>query len=425
MRVRIQASTIKGKLTPPSSKSMMQRALAAAMLAKGTSIIHNPCKCEDAEAATDIIQKMGSEVNQLDASLHVISSEGIAPETIHVGESGLSLRMFSPIVALNPAKTEIDGRGSILKRPIHNILEGLENLGIESENTGKGFLPMQLQGGYKSNFAKIDGSLGSQFLTGLLMALPCREEDTTLKVNNLKSIPYINMTIDLLKDFGIEIAHDEYRTFTIKGNQKYQPAEYTIEADWSSAAPLLVAGAVRGSVSLEHMNQNSYQADKEILTALKKCGALIKWEGNTLSVEKKGLNAFEFDATHCPDLFPPLVALAANCNGESRIKGVHRLEHKESNRGIVLQKEFAKLGVPIRIEDDEMIIPGGRLRGGLANSNNDHRIAMALAVAGLSSLNSVEIGQHECVAKSYPDFFSDLRKIGGGVAEIYFKSQFV
>ncbi|MBI9058494.1 MAG: 3-phosphoshikimate 1-carboxyvinyltransferase [Labilibaculum sp.] len=425
MRVRIQASTIKGKLTPPSSKSMMQRALAAAMLAKGTSIIHNPCKCEDAEAATDIIQRMGSKVNKQEASLQVISSEGVAPEIINVGESGLSLRMFSPIVALNPVKTEINGRGSILKRPIHNILEGLENLGIECENTGKGFLPIQLQGGYKSNFAKIDGSLGSQFLTGLLMALPCREEDTALKVTNLKSIPYINMTIDLLKDFGIEITHEDYKTFAIKGNQKYKPTEYTIEADWSSAAPLLVAGAVKGSVSLEHMNQNSYQADKEILTALKKCGASIKWEGNTLSVEKKGLNAFEFDATHCPDLFPPLVALAANCNGESRIKGVHRLEHKESNRGIVLQKEFAKLGVPIRIEEDEMIIPGGRLRGGLANSNNDHRIAMALAVAGLSSLNPVEIGQHECVAKSYPDFFADLRKIGGGVAQFYFKSQFV
>lgn len=425
MRVRIQNSTIKGRLTPPSSKSMMQRALAAAMLAQGTSIIHNPCKCDDADAATDIIQRMGSKVEKVNDSLQVISEKNVNPDIINVGESGLSLRMFSPIVALNPTKTEINGKGSILKRPIHNILEGLENLGIECENTGKGFLPIQLQAGYKSNFAKIDGSLGSQFLTGLLMALPCRNIDTTLKVSNLKSIPYINMTIDLLKDFGIEITHEDYKSFSIKGNQQYQPTEYTIEADWSSAAPLLVAGAVKGSVSLEHMNKNSYQADKEILTALKKCGAAINWEGNTLSVEKKGLNAFEFDATHCPDLFPPLVALAANCNGESRIKGVHRLEHKESNRGIVLQKEFLKLGVPIRIEEDEMIIPGGRLRGGLANSNNDHRIAMALAVAGLSSLNPVEIGQHECVDKSYPNFFTDLRKIGGGVAQFYFNSQFV
>lgn len=425
MRVRIQNSTIKGRLCPPSSKSMMQRALAAAMLANGTSTIHNPCECDDANAATDVIQRMGAKVESVNDSLKVISEEKVNPEIINVGESGLSLRMFSPIVALHPAKTEINGKGSILKRPVHNILEGMENLGIECENSGKGHLPFQLFGGYKSNFAKIDGSLGSQFLTGLLMALPCREEDTTLKVNNLKSIPYINMTIDLLKDFGVEIKHEDYKTFSIKGNQKYKAVDFTIEADWSSAAPLLVAAAVKGSVILEHMNKDSYQADKEILTVLKKCGASITWEGNSLKVEKKGLNAFEFDATHCPDLFPPLVALAANCSGESKIKGVHRLEHKESNRGIVLQKEFAKLGVPIRIEGDEMIIPGGRLRGGLANSNNDHRIAMALAVAGLSSINPVEIGQHECVAKSYPNFFTDLRKIGGGVAQFYFKSQFV
>jgi len=425
MRVRIQSSTINGRLTPPSSKSMMQRALAAAMLAKGNSVIHNPCKCEDTAAATDIIQRMGAKLKYSENSIQINSEEKKEPEIIHVGESGLSLRMFSPIVALSPLPIEITGKGSILKRPVHNILEGLENLGIECENPGKTLLPILLKGGYKSNFARIDGSLGSQFLTGLLMALPCRKEDTTLKVKNLKSIPYINMTLDLLTHFGIEIEHEDYQTFRIKGNQKYQPTEYTIEADWSSAAPLLVAGALKGKVTLEHMNPESYQADKVILDALQKCGTQISWEGNNLTVEKKGLNAFELDATHCPDLFPPLVALAAHCNGESRITGVHRLEHKESNRGIVLQKEFAKVGVPIRIEADAMIIPGGRLRGGLANSNNDHRIAMALAVAALASPNPIEIGQHECVAKSYPDFFMDLRKIGGGVAQFYFKSQFV
>lgn len=425
MRVRIQSSTIKGRLTPPSSKSMMQRALAAAMLANGNSIIHNPCKCEDADAATDIIQRMGSVVTKKENSLEITSKVSEAPKSIHVGESGLSLRMFSPIVALKPDEMEITGTGSILKRPVQNIIEGLENLGIECENPGKGFLPIRIKGGYKSNFAKIDGSLGSQFLTGLLMALPLRKEDTTLKVKDLKSIPYINMTLDLIKHFGIEIEHENYENFHIKGNQIYQPTEYTIEADWSSAAPLLVAGALKGIVTLEHMNPDSYQADKAILDALQKCGASIAWEGNNLTVEKKDLNAFDFDATHSPDLFPPLVALAAHCVGESRITGVHRLEHKECNRGLVLKKEFAKLGVRIRIEGDEMIIPGGNVRGGLAKSNNDHRIAMALAVTALASPSPIEIGQHECVAKSYPEFFTDLRKIGGGVAQFYFDSQFV
>jgi len=404
---------------------MMQRALAAAMLANGNSVIHNACKCEDTTAATNIIQRMGSEVIKKGNSIEITSKVSKAAESIQVGESGLSLRMFSPIVALKPAKIEILGTGSILTRPVQNIIEGLENLGIECENPGKGFLPICIKGGYKSNFAKIDGSLGSQFLTGLLMALPCRKEDTTLKVNNLKSIPYINMTIDLLCNFGIEIEHENYKNFQIKGNQTYRPTEYTIEADWSSAAPLLVAGALKGSVTLKHMNTDSYQADKAILDALQKCGASITWKKNNLTVEKKTLHAFDFDATHCPDLFPPLVALASHCAGESRIKGVHRLAHKECNRGVVLKKEFAKLGVRIRIEGDEMIIPGGEVRGGLAKSNNDHRIAMALAITALASPSPIEIGQHECVAKSYPEFFTDLRKIGGGVAQFYFDSQFV
>ncbi|PXY02398.1 3-phosphoshikimate 1-carboxyvinyltransferase [Marinifilum breve] len=425
MRVRIQNSNIKGSITPPSSKSMMQRALAAAALAKGESTILNPCRCDDATAATGIVQKMGAQVIQDETAIRVCRNEEKSPEQVIVGESGLSLRMFSPILALNPEPVQINGRGSILKRPVHNILEGLEALGIECKNPGKGLLPIQLEGGYKNNTAVINGALGSQFLTGLLMALPCRKEDTTLEVTNLKSIPYINMTIDLLKDFGIEINHDNYKTFTIKGNQQYKATDYTVEADWSSAAPLLVAGALKGKVTLEHLNPYSYQADIAILDALKKCGTSLHWNGNSLTVEKKGLNAFEFDATHCPDLFPPLVALAVHCNGDTRIKGVHRLEHKESNRGIVLQKEFGKLAVPIRIEGDEMVIPGGRLKGGITNSNNDHRIAMALAVAGLNSKQAVEIGDHDCVAKSYPDFFKDLRKIGGGVAEFYFKSQFV
>lgn len=425
MRVRIQSSKINGALTPPSSKSMMQRALAAAALAKGETTILNPCRCEDATAATNIIREMGATVIDQGDKVIVKNNEPKAPNSVMVGESGLSLRMFSPILSLNKEPVEIQGRGSILKRPVHNILEGLENLGVKCKNPGKGLLPIQMEGGYQNESATIDGSIGSQFLTGLLMSLPCRNEDTSLEVKNLKSIPYINMTIDLLKDFGIEISHDNYKTFRVKGNQKYQATEYTIEADWSSVAPLLVAGALKGKVTLHHLNPYSYQADIAILDALKKCGANLHWQENSLTVEKKALNAFEFDATHCPDLFPPLVALAVHCNGDTRIKGVHRLEHKESNRGIVLQKEFGKLAVPIRIEGDEMVIPGGRVKGGITNSNNDHRIAMALAVAALNSKYAIEIGDHDCVAKSYPDFFKDLRKIGGGVAEFFFKSQFV
>lgn len=425
MRVRIQKSNIKGSLTPPSSKSMMQRALAAAVLAQGETTLLNPCNCDDANAATQIIQQMGAQVENHGDHIKIKRTEKLAPSSVMVGESGLSLRMFSPILALQNEKVEINGDGSILKRPVQNILDGLEKLGIQCNNPGKGFLPIQLEGGFQKNQTQIDGSLGSQFLTGLLMALPCRSVDSILEVHNLKSIPYINMTLDLLKDFGIEIEHENYETFKIKGNQQYKAREYRVEADWSSAAPLLVAAAIGGKIQLDQMNPYSHQADQAILDALKQCGATCFWQNDSLIVAKNELNAFEFDATHCPDLFPPLVALAVNCKGTSIIKGVHRLEHKESNRALVLKKEFAKLGVKIRIEDDEMIIPHSELKGGITHSNNDHRIAMSIAVAGLNSNYPVEIQDHDCVAKSYPDFFRDLRKLGAGIAEFYFKSQFV
>jgi 3-phosphoshikimate 1-carboxyvinyltransferase len=404
---------------------MMQRALAAALLAEGTTVIHNPSRCDDAKAATGIIMKMGAIIEDKSRDVIIRGAGMKPPGRIHCGESGLSLRMFSPIAALNPKKVEVNGRGSLLQRPVLNILEGLEALGVDCKNPGKGLLPIELKGGYKKEIAEIDGSLGSQFLTGLLMALPCREENTVLQVKNLRSIPYVDMTLDLLKDFGIEIEHQNYRQFTIRGGQNYQARRYNIEADWSSAAPMMVAAALKGKVRMNNLKKDSLQADKDILFALEACGAKIHWEDNSLLIEHCELKAFELDATHCPDLFPPLVALAVHCDGISRIKGVHRLEHKESNRAKALIREFGKLGVEITLEGDEMVIPGGKLRGGLTHSHDDHRIAMALAIAALAAKYPVEIVDHECVAKSYPNFFRDLQKIGAGVAQFYFRGQFV
>ena len=420
MQIRIQPSTIAGTITPPASKSLMQRALAAALLTHGKTIINNPCYCDDVEAATGIICSMGATVKQ-DTNKIEINSKGLQPPgKINCGESGLSMRMFTPIASLLTPPVEFTARGSLLNRPVDNIQQGLTQLGVSCSNPGNGVLPLLMQGGITKNNANIDGSLGSQFLTGLLMALPCRNEDTILEVSQLKSIPYIDMTLELLDHFGIEINHDNYSTFHIPGNQSYNPNYYTVETDWSSAAPLLVAGALKGSVKLNLLNDKSHQADKAIITALKKCGARVVWQKETLEVSHKHLKAFEMDATHCPDLFPPLVALAVHCKGESRIKGVHRLIHKESNRAHSLKTEFGKLGVKIRIEGDDMIIPGGQIRGGRSNSCNDHRIAMALAVAALAAPYPIEIINHECIAKSYPIFFEDLKRLGAGVAQRYF-----
>ena len=263
----------------------------------------------------------------------------------------------------------------------------------------------------------VDGSLSSQFLTGLLMALPLAEKDSELIVNNLKSRFYIDLTIKVLKDFGIKLINDNYEQFFIQGGQLYRSREYDIEGDWSGAALLLVAGAIGGEVEIENMDINSSQADRRILDVLEQFGARIAPGINTIRVIKAEMKPFNFDATDSPDLFPPLVALASYAKGKSRIKGVSRLAGKESNRAEALVEEFAKVGINIETDGDKMIIHGGAVTGGTINSRNDHRIAMAAAVAGIGASGSLNIQGYECISKSYPDFFTDYQKTGGRINE--------
>jgi 3-phosphoshikimate 1-carboxyvinyltransferase len=226
------------------------------------------------------------------------------------------------------------------------------------------------------------------------------------------------MTLQIMLDFGVEVSNTDYETFFVKSNQNYKAREYTAEGDWSGASFLLIAGALRGSVTVENICTDSKQADMAVLQVIKEAGAIVSIDRNSVTVTKKDLNAFTFDATESPDLFPPLAALASHCKGVSEIKGVSRLKHKESDRSSVLQKEFAKLGTRIEVSGDSMFIYGGTLSGGKINSNNDHRIAMAGAVAAIAAQEPVEIENPECVAKSYADFFKDLEKVSSPVNEL-------
>jgi 3-phosphoshikimate 1-carboxyvinyltransferase len=249
-------------------------------------------------------------------------------------------------------------------------------------------------------------------MSGLLMALPLCPQDSVLTVSNLKSKPYLRMTLSLLKEFGIIIHHDEELSrFEIPGKQAYHPRTYRVEGDWSGGAFLLVAGAIAGRVKVRGLNDKSLQADRAILEALERAGAKIHTEKDAVTVERSGLKAFEFDATDCPDLFPPLVALACYCKGKSVIRGTERLRHKESDRALALVSEFRKMGARIRVQGGTMEVTGGRLKGGEVSSRHDHRIAMACAVAGLASEKGVRIRNWSCVGKSYPQFFDDLEAL--------------
>lgn len=412
----VDPSAIKGKIKAPASKSMTQRAIAAALLADGQSIIHNPSYCDDSLAAMSIAVGLGARVEPEANELKINGSVELKEPKLNCGESGLAIRMFSPIAALYPTEITMVGANSLKKRPMIMIEEALKQLGVKCSSTG-GFLPLTIHGPIKGGFCEIDGSISSQLLTGLLMALPLASKDSEIKVNNLKSKPYIDMTIRLLNSFGIKIHNTDYKQFMIPGNQKYIPGSYTVEGDWSGGAFLLVAGAINGNLSIVGLNKESLQSDRAIISALEKAGAHIKINENQIDISKSELKAFDFDATDCPDLFPPLVALASFCTGLSTIKGVSRLIHKESNRGETLKEEFNKMNIKIEIKDDLMLITGGKPQGAHVESHEDHRIAMAVAVTALGAAGKVYIRDSQCVVKSYPGFFDDLRTLGAVVHE--------
>jgi 3-phosphoshikimate 1-carboxyvinyltransferase len=425
MRVIVYPSTLKGDQEAPASKSSMQRACAAALLHQGKTIIQNPGHSNDDLAALEVIQTLGAIVNKKENTIEIVSNgvNPIGPE-MNCGESGLGIRMFTPIASLSKQSITIQGKGSLVKRPMHFFDEIFPSLGIQI-NSNKGFLPIQIQGPLKAANITVDGSLSSQFLTGLLMAYAATEiNEVEIKVVDLKSKPYIDLTLSVLNEFGWNVKHQNYETFRFEAHTPLASLiEYTVEGDWSGAAFLLVAGAIAGPIKVKGLQLNSTQADKKIISALIGAHAsiMIHVDGiivgpNSDDHQAKNLTPFYFDATDCPDLFPPLVALAAVCEGVTEIKGVSRLAHKESDRGLTLQTEFAKLGIQIDLEGDTMKIHGGvAIQSSTVFSQHDHRIAMACAVAALCANGPVEITEAEAINKSYTDFFTHLQQLGAKV----------
>lgn len=412
----ISSSKVQGKIVAPASKSVMIRAVVAATLARGTSVISNPSFCEDSRSAMKMTESLGAKIEQ--NSDHIIIKGGNTPlnGSLDCGESGLSLRMFSAVASLFDKEMELIGSGSLKDRPLGDLADPLRAMGVEV-TTNNGFLPVKVKGPLRGGRIRINGSLSSQFLTGMLMSLPLIEADSILIVENLKSKAYIDLSLKVMKDFGINARHNNYREFHIPGGQAYISREYFIEGDWSGAAFLLTAGAIAGQVEVSGLDPESMQADKKILEALKKVGARIEQSSESLKVSRKELNAFQFDVSECPDLAPPLVSLASHCKGTTILNGIERLIAKESNRAKTLKEEFEKLGIKIIIEGNQMKVLGGSVSGGRVFSHNDHRIAMAVAVAALRATASVSIDGSECVSKSYPGFFNDLKSIGGNVYE--------
>ena len=406
----ISNGRLKGVVAPPCSKSYAQRALAVALLTKGRSVLRNMDFCNDTLSALNCIQTLGAKIERTDDNTIIVDG-GLAPQSdsLCVGESGLSARLFTPIASLCSEPITVRGEGTLLYRPMDMMIHPLRRLGVDVRDGG-GKLPIEVRGPIAGGEIDVDGSVSSQFVTGLLIALPLAAEDTIINVAGAVSKPYLDMTIDTAAHFGVAIEHNDYEQFYIAGGQSYTPTDYSIEGDWSAAAMLLVAGAVAGEVTVKNLSMLSKQADVAICDALVRAGAELTTEGNTVTASHRELRGFEFDATNCPDLFPALATLAAAAEGESRIIGTRRLEHKESNRAEAIANEFRKLGIDVDLsERNVMKIRGGEIRGGVeVESYGDHRMAMTLAVAALLSDKEITIKGAECVSKSYPNFFEDL-----------------
>ena len=422
MQAIVQPSILSGVITAPASKSAMQRACAAALLKGGKTVLHNPGVSDDDKAALNIIQQLGAVIEHTNQTI-LIRSEGVHPASneINCGESGLSVRMFTSIAALSNHNITVTGRGSLLKRPLSFFNEVLPQLNVQCESNS-GLLPLKISGPLKPRSIEVDGSLSSQFLTGLLLAFSAADAtDVTIKVNNLSSRPYIDLTLKIMADFGMKTPENKnYQEFYFakKSITEYNHWDfiYEVEADWSGGAFLLVAGAISGKIGVKGLDIFSTQADKAILQAFIESKTNIIVREDQIEVKESNLQAFHFNATDCPDLFPPLVALACYCDGTSVIQGIHRLTHKESNRALTLQEEFGKMGVEISFQEDLMLVKGGEVKSARVSSRHDHRIAMACAIAALKANGEVIIDDAEAVNKSYPQFWEHLQKLNAGVS---------
>lgn len=437
-------------LTMPCSKSFAQRAIIAAALADGTSVLRGYTPCGDNEAALNVARLLGAKVEQDESVLTITgisaSLGSLKNPSLHVGESGLLTRMMIPIMAqLCPDQVTFTGEKTLLGRPLTGAKEILEAFGVESGSLdcsqddkvqGDDVLcvPLSLKGPLKPGRADISGKHGSQIISGLLMALPFAERNSTLVVHEPKSIPYMFITLEVLKKFGIKTGNEMLggrdflesdgdwslcteMVFKVKGGQKFKAADIDLEGDWSAAANFLVAGAVFGKVELQGLDTTSLQADLSIMDILMDAGAsLSQTDGDrgNITVQRAPLKSFNVDASNCPDLFPIISVLAAFCEGLSRLAGVGRLANKESDRAKAIIGMLTQMGVKAWVEGDEMFIEGKTyvqrllsgelLHGGAYTSHHDHRMVMALKVAQFGADGPITIDDEACVAKSFPQF---------------------
>lgn len=394
--VKITPSPLSGKITVPPSKSISHRTLICAALADGKSEITNLLDCADTRATIDILRAFGAQITQSKDKTVVEGIKTPSAEAIaDCCESGSTLRFLIPVAAALGCSTEFIGKGKLPQRPITPYFTELGKNGITFE---RDTMPYKISGRLKAGDYSLAGNISSQFISGLLFALPLLDGDSRIILTSApESKPYVDITIAELKKFGVEIAETEYG-WHVAGNQRYKPFNTAIEADMSQAAFFVVANALGSKIEIEGLNPDSLQGDRAILDIVKKANG----------------NAFEVDASQIPDLVPILAVLAALSKGTSKITNCARLRIKECDRLAAITEELNKLGAKVTELPDSLVIDGvSEFHGGICDSHDDHRIPMSLAIAATRGSLPVTINGAECVGKSYPTFFEDYVSIGG------------
>ncbi len=416
---RIESKMLNGTVAVPPSKSVAHRAIIAAALSNDDCVIENVSMSNDIAATVECMRKLGAKcrVNSKNMTVHISEKKTYKVKdmiTLDCGESGSTLRFLMPLALGRGVPVKFVGHGRLMQRPQTPYLNIFRDKGIHYSAKDDYII---LDGTLTRGSYGLAGNVSSQFISGLLFALPLIEGDSEIIISGeLESRGYVDLTIDILSKFGIEIENYKYKLFRIKGGQKYKScSEFKIEADYSQAAFFLVADAIGCNVECLNLNPDSLQGDRAILDIIKQTGARIVTgpNGGIMAKRTAVMHGITVDARNIPDLVPIVSVLCSFCSGESRIINAGRLRHKESDRLKSTASELSRLGVDIREERDSLTIQGrDLLESNVCSAWNDHRIAMALAIAACRTEGSVEItGAVNAVKKSYPDFFDVYDKL--------------
>lgn len=418
MNVTVHPSKVRGTVSAPASKSYSHRALLAASVAKGVSHIKNLLKADDIEVTIKALKNLGTSISQ-ENDLTIVQGNGghfhlpAKNVVLDCCDSGTSLRFLTALSSLSDGQVTLDGSSRLRARPIDRLVRALTDMGVDAYCTEGNFAPVQIKGGtLQGGTLLVDGSESSQFISALLLIAPFARKDVTVTVSNLCSAPYVDVTIDVMKSFGVSVIQrgDE---FTVKAPQAYQGTDYSVEGDFSSASYFLAAAAVTGSkVKVTDLNPDSIQADVKILSILKQMGCSVRCGRNWVEVTGAPLTALSLEMSDCPDLVPVVSVLAAFAKGTTVISNIGHVRLKESDRIKAVSQELAKMGIACNTNENSLTVIGGKPQGTKIEVHNDHRIAMSFSVAALGASGKTEIINAQAVSKSYPDFYNHLKSLG-------------